>query len=244
MAADGGGLTGGDQLVTAGWAGDTDLLLAEREERRADLSAVTLPGRLTVSSLVTMAADPAELAREIRRPMPRPPAPQARRGSAFHRWLEERFGQQRLLDPADLLGAADELAGDGDASDLASLREHFEAGAWGSRWPLEVEVPFEMLIAGRSVRGRIDAVFADAADGRYDLVDWKTGPPPEAAHDRRAAAVQLAAYRLAWAGLAGVPVGQVRAAFYYVRHDLTLRPGDLLDEAGLTALIEGIPLRG
>ena len=235
---------GGDQLVVAAWAGDTDLLLAEREERRADLSAVTLPGRITVSSLVTMAADPAELAREIRRPMPRPPAPQARRGSAFHGWLEERFGQQRLLDPADLLGAADEPASDGDASDLASLREHFEAGEWGSRWPLEVEVPFEMLIAGRSVRGRIDAVFADAADGRYDLVDWKTGQPPEGDHDRRAAAVQLAAYRLAWAGLAGVPVDQVRAAFYYVRHDLTLRPGDLLDQAGLTALIESIPLRG
>ena len=235
---------GGDQLVVAAWAGDTDLLLAEREERRADLSAVTLPGRITVSSLVTMAADPAELAREIRRPMPRPPAPQARRGSAFHRWREERFGQQRLLDPADLLGAADEPASDGDASDLASLREHFEAGEWGSRWPLEVEVPFEMLIAGRSVRGRIDAVFADAPDGRYDLVDWKTGQPPEGDHDRRAAAVQLAAYRLAWAGLAGVPVDQVRAAFYYVRHDLTLRPGDLLDQAGLTALIESIPLRG
>jgi DNA helicase-2/ATP-dependent DNA helicase PcrA len=211
---------------------------------RADLSAVVLPGRLTVSALVTMAADPAELAREIRRPMPRPPAPQARRGSAFHRWLEERFGQQRLLDPADLLGAADEPADDGDASDLASLRAHFEDGEWGSRWPVEVEVPFEMLIAGRSVRGRIDAVFADAADGCYDLVDWKTGPPPEAAHDRRAAAVQLAAYRLAWAGLAGVPVDQVRAAFYYVRHDLTLRPEDLLDQAGLTALIESIPLRG
>jgi DNA helicase-2/ATP-dependent DNA helicase PcrA len=238
-----GGLTGGDELVAAAWADDTDLLLAEREERRADLSAVWLPGRLTVSSLVTMAADPAELAREIRRPMPRPPAPQARRGSAFHRWLEERFGQQRLLDPADLLGAADEPTDDGDASDLVSLREQFEAGEWGSRWPLEVEVPFEMLIAGRSVRGRIDAVFADAPDGRYDLVDWKTGAPPEASHDRRAAAVQLAAYRLAWAGLADVPVEQVRAAFYYVRHDLTLRPEDLLDQVGLTALIESIPLR-
>jgi ATP-dependent DNA helicase UvrD/PcrA len=238
------GLTSEDQLMAAAWAADTELLLADREARRADLSAVTLPGRLTVSALVIMATDPAELAREIRRPMPRRPAPQARRGSAFHRWLEERFGQQRLLDPADLLGAADEPADDGDASDLASLRAHFEAGEWGSRWPLEVEVPFEMLIAGRSVRGRIDAVFADAPDGCYDLVDWKTGVPPEAAHDRQAAAVQLAAYRLAWAGLAGVPVGQVRAAFYYVRHDLTLRPGDLLDEAGLTALIDSIPLRG
>ncbi len=238
------GLAGGDRLVAAAWADDAGLLLAEREERRADLSAVWLPGRLTVSSLVTMAADPAELAREIRRPMPRPPAPQARRGSAFHRWLEERFGQQRLLDPADLLGAADEPAGDGDARDLAQLRERFEAGEWGSRWPLEVEVPFEMLIAGRSVRGRIDAIFTDAPDGRYDLVDWKTGQPPDGGDERRAAAVQLAAYRLAWAGLARVPVEQVRAAFYYVRHDLTLRPGDLLDQAGLTALIESVPVRG
>jgi len=55
-----------------------------------------------------MARDPSQLARQIRRPMPRPPAPQARRGTAFHRWLEERFSQQRLIDPDDLLGAADD----------------------------------------------------------------------------------------------------------------------------------------
>ena len=53
--------------------------------------------------------------------------------------------------------------------------------------------------------------------------------------------MQLAAYRLAWAALAGVPVGEVRAAFYYVRDDATVRPADLLDEAGLAALIEDIP---
>jgi DNA helicase-2/ATP-dependent DNA helicase PcrA len=33
----------------------------------------------------------------------------------------------------------------------------------------------------------------------------------------------------------------VRAAFYYVRHDLTVSPADLLDAAGLAALIEDIP---
>jgi DNA helicase-2/ATP-dependent DNA helicase PcrA len=53
--------------------------------------------------------------------------------------------------------------------------------------------------------------------------------------------VQLAAYRLAWAALADVPVDEVRAAFYYVRDDTTVRPADLLDEAGLAALIETIP---
>jgi DNA helicase-2/ATP-dependent DNA helicase PcrA len=204
---------------------------------------VRLPGRLSVSSLVTMAADPRQLAQQIRRPMPRPPAPQARRGTAFHRWLEERFGQQRLIDPADLLGAADDPADDPDAADLADLRARFEAGEWGNRWPIEVEVPFETHLAGRAIGGRIDAVFGDPA-GRYDVVDWKTGQPPATPAETRAAAVQLAAYRVAWSRLAGVPLEQVRAAFYFVRHDLTLRPADLLDAAGLAALIEGIPEGG
>ena len=239
-----GSLSEGDRLLAQAWERDTAILLAERDERRGDAAAaVALPGRLSVSSLVTMAADPAELARQIRRPMPRRPAPQARRGTAFHRWLEERFGQQRLIDSADLLGAADEPADDGDAGDLALLQERFEAGEWGGRWPLEVEVPFETLIAGRAVRGRIDAVFADGDDGGYDVVDWKTGEPPASDEERRVAAVQLAAYRLAWSGLARVPLRQVRAAFYYVREDLTLRPADLLDEAGLAELIESVPFR-
>jgi len=33
----------------------------------------------------------------------------------------------------------------------------------------------------------------------------------------------------------------VRAAFYYVRDDLTIRPADLLDAAGLAALIDEVP---
>jgi DNA helicase-2/ATP-dependent DNA helicase PcrA len=189
-----------------------------------------------------MARDPAELAQQVRRPMPRPPAPQALRGTAFHAWLEERFGQQRLIEPDDLLGAADD-AGLADAdSGLAELKANFEAGEWADRWPREVEVPFEMLIGDRLVRGRIDAVFDDAADGGFDVVDWKTGRVPGSAEEKRAVAIQLAAYRLAWAALAGVPVQEVRAAFYYVRDDLTVRPADLPGDDGLAALIGNIPV--
>jgi DNA helicase II / ATP-dependent DNA helicase PcrA len=75
-------------------------------------------------------------------------------------------------------------------------------------------------------------------------VDWKTGRPPSSAAERRAVAVQLAAYRLAWAALAGVPVSEVRAAFYYVRRDVTVRPADLMDKSGLAALIGDIPAAG
>ena len=88
-------------------------------------------------------------------------------------------------------------------------------------------MPFETKVGDRLVRGRIDAVFADSPGGGYDVVDWKTGRQPATAAEKRAVAVQLAAYRLAWAALAGVPLSEVRAAFYYVRDDVTVRPADL-----------------
>ena len=233
-----------DQALVDAWRRDAELLLAERAQRRGDGGSipVQLPARLSVSSLVSLARDPAELARQVRRPMPRPPARQARKGTAFHQWLEQRYGQQRLIDDADLFepGAGEDAASDA-GEDLSQLRARFEHSEWADRWPRAVEVPFETLVGDRLVRGRIDAVFADAPDGGYDVVDWKTGRPPASDAERHAVSVQLAAYRLAWAALAGVPVSQVRAAFHYVANDVTVRPADLLDEAGLTALIDQIP---
>jgi len=230
------------QELMDSWASEADLLLAERARRRAGGHAqVALPSQLPVSALVTMARDPAELARQVRRPMPRPPAPHALRGTEFHRWLEERFGQPQLIDADELPGANDDLDGSEPDPELADLKTAFETSEWADRQPAEVEVPFETLIGDRLIRGRIDAVFADAPDGRYDVVDWKTGRPPSSAAERRAVAVQLAAYRLAWAALAGVRVSAVRAAFYYVRRAVTVRPADLMDEAGLAALMDDIP---
>jgi DNA helicase-2/ATP-dependent DNA helicase PcrA len=229
-----------ERELVAAWELDTGLLLAEREQRRARGDGpveVMLPARLSVSALVALARDPDELARQVRRPMPQPPARQARRGTAFHQWLEERFGQQRLIDDDDLFAVDDEAEPD---ENLMELRARFEAGEWGGRWPREVEVPFETRIGDRQVRGRIDAVFADPKDG-YDVVDWKTGKLPRTKAERDAVAVQLATYRLAWAALADVPLHKVRAAFYYVRQDRTVRPADLLDADGLRDLINRVP---
>ncbi|HLK02496.1 MAG TPA: PD-(D/E)XK nuclease family protein, partial [Streptosporangiaceae bacterium] len=223
-------------------------LLAEAEAERSARSDgtidVVLPRWLSVSDLVNLARDPAGLAQHIRRPMPRRPVPQARRGTAFHRWLEERYGQQRLIDDDDLFGDPDlgfADAGDAAHSDLAELRATFERGEWANRWPAAVEVPFETLIGGQLVRGRIDAVFHDQNAGTYDVVDWKTGQPPRTQTERRAVTVQLAAYRLAWARLAGTSASNVTAAFYYVAHDTTVRPADVLDEAGLRSLVDSVP---
>jgi DNA helicase-2/ATP-dependent DNA helicase PcrA len=241
--ADGQGLTEQELELVAAWELDTGLLLAERDAQRARGDGpveVVLPARLSVSALVALARDPDELARQVRRPMPQPPARQARRGTAFHLWLEERFGQQRLIDDEDLF--LDETAAELD-DNLMELRARFEAGEWGGRWPREVEVPFDTQIGDRQIRGRIDAVFA-APDGGYDVVDWKTGHPPRSRQEADAVAVQLAAYRLAWSALADVPLEKVRAAFYYVRHDRTVRPADLLDGDGLRGLIARVPVAG
>ncbi|QGN46986.1 ATP-dependent helicase [Micromonospora sp. WMMD558] len=236
-AADADGV-GGDPEVTR-WRREADLLLAERAEltRQSGPVEVALPGQLSVTQLVALRRDPAGLARTLRRPLPSEPNPYARRGTAFHAWLEQRFGADRLLDVDELPGAADADAAPDEA--LAELQERFLASEWADRTPVEVEVPFATAIAGIVVRGRMDAVFARPG-GRFDVVDWKTGRQPTGPA-AEAAAVQLAVYRLAWAELAGLPVDRVGAAFHYVRDGVTVRPVDLLDVAGLTALIASVP---
>jgi DNA helicase-2/ATP-dependent DNA helicase PcrA len=228
------GTDGTDELV-AQWVRDADLLLRERARTGGPTVDVPLPSHLSVSALVTLRRDPAELARRLRRPMPAAPAPQARRGTAFHVWLEERFGAARLLDLDELPGSGDESAA--PDAELARLQAAFLASGWAERQPVEVEVPFETPLGPLMLRGRIDAVF-EGADGAFEVIDWKTGPPPSGA-ELSAAAVQLAAYRLGWSRLAGVPVERVSAGFHHVAAGVTVRPVDLLDEAGLLALVTG-----
>jgi len=223
-----------------GWVADVDALLADRERRRSGVAEVVLPAQLSVSQLVELRRDPAEFARRLRRPLPYPPNPLARRGTAFHAWLERRFGSSRLLDLDDLPGAADDSAT--PEADLEALQRAFLASVWAERRPLEVEVPFETVLAGTVVRGRIDAVFGEPG-GRFTVVDWKTGAVPDATR-RPALLVQLAAYRLAWAELAAVPPERVDAAFVYVRHGVTINAPELLDAVGLQAFIAAATASG
>jgi DNA helicase-2/ATP-dependent DNA helicase PcrA len=242
LAAELVGIPEGDDPDISRWRMEADLLLAEREERarRDGPLEVVLPGHLSVSQLVVLRRDPQALARSLRRPLPQRPAPHARRGTAFHAWLEQRFGSARLIDVDELPGAADDdAAGD---EELAALQEAFLTGEWADRHPVEVEVPFATTIGGVVVRGRMDAVFAEPGN-RYDVIDWKTGRRPSGG-EADAAAVQLAAYRIAWAALAGVPVNRVRAGFHYVREQVTVRPVDLLDAAELADLVERLPTTG
>jgi DNA helicase-2/ATP-dependent DNA helicase PcrA len=214
----------------AAWMDDSALLLDELRRRRVAVREVPLPRRLTASQVVALAHDPDELAAMLARPMPVRPQPQARRGSRFHKWVEELYGAVPLLEPEDLPGA-----GDADVADdeLEELQQRFLADGWGERRPVAVEQPFELVLGGRLVRGRIDAVY-DRPGGGFDVIDYKTGVVPR---DFSAASMQLSVYRLAWADLAGVDPAQVDAGFLYVRTGTVKRPDRLLDREELTALL-------
>ncbi|MCC3276797.1 ATP-dependent helicase [Arthrobacter sp. zg-Y20] len=214
------------------WSRETQLLLA-RHRPPNEVVQVELPAHISASMLVDLKDDPAEVTRQLRRPVPRQPGMAARKGTAFHAWVEEFFGTSGMLDIDEYPGAADAYVD--EAYQLEDMIATFESSEWAQRTPAYIEVPVETKVDAVVVRGRIDAVFQDA-DGTWDLIDWKTGAPPSSAKlDVRA--VQLAVYRLAWSRLKGVPLEKVRAAFYYVAADKVIRPYNLADEAELEQII-------
>jgi len=210
------------------WELLTTALVDEERGRHATERVVALPGSVSASLLMRAMADPESVARDLARPMPAPPAPAARRGTEFHAWVEARFGQQSLLDPDDLPGSADADIASDEA--LAALKEAFASGPWARRDPVGVEVPFALLVGGRVINGRIDAVFP--TDGGFEVVDWKTGT------SRGVDPMQLAIYRLAWARLRDLPVERVDAAFVLVATGDVLRP-DTSSEVELLQSWEG-----
>ncbi|MFJ5698200.1 ATP-dependent helicase [Arthrobacter sp. NPDC093139] len=215
----------------AGWSREAGLLL-ERRARRANSRDVHLPGHISASTLVALDEDPAAVLQRLRRPIPREPGMSARKGTAFHAWVEEYFGTSGMLDIDEAPGSDDHID---EAYGLEDMVATFKASEWAHRSPAQVEVPVETRIGDVVVRGRIDAVFRDG-DGVWDLVDWKTGRRPSAGQ-LKTKSVQLAVYRLAWARLRDVPVEQVRAAFYYVADNQVVRPHDLASGDELESIV-------
>ncbi|WP_435210976.1 ATP-dependent helicase [Streptomyces sp. bgisy034] len=230
-------LTPEEARTLASWDRDLDALTGELLRARTSVTDVPLPASLTASQLLRLAADPDGFAQELARPMPRPPQPAARRGTRFHAWVEARFEELMLpmLEPDDLPGTEAEIA---DEHDLESLKDAFERTEYAHRTPYRVEAPFQLAVAGRVVRGRIDAVYrtGDGEEATYEIVDWKTN------RTRTADPLQLALYRLAWAEQQGVPLDSVDAAFLYVRTGEVVRPDGLPDRAALERLLGEEPV--
>ncbi|HZX06141.1 ATP-dependent DNA helicase [Kribbella sp.] len=224
-----------EQATVARWDSEIERLLSEAKESRSRKAYdVTLPAALSATQLMRLAKDPNGLAADLARPMPRKPNRAARFGTRFHAWVESYFGQQLLLDPDDLPGAADEDIV--DDTDLTDLMDAFRDGPFGDTTPYEIEAPFALALDGRVIRGRIDAVYQlvhpDGSRG-YDVIDWKT------TRGETADPLQLAIYRVAWSELLNIPLTQITAAFYYVRTGDIIRPENLPGKQQLTELLNG-----
>ncbi|MFJ9027964.1 UvrD-helicase domain-containing protein [Streptomyces sp. NPDC102274] len=238
-------LTPEESRTLASWDRDLDALAGELRRARATVRDVPVPPSLSATQLLRLAADPDGFAHELARPMPRPPRPAARRGTRFHAWVESRFEELPLpmLGPDELPGGEDDEPEIADERDLAALKEAFELTPYARRTPYRVEVPFQLTLAGRVIRGRIDAVYrhahADPATGAetftYEIVDWKTG------RAGTADPLQLAVYRLAWAEQHGLPPAAVTATFLYVRTGEVVRPGRLPGRPELERLLTEAP---
>ncbi len=219
----------------AAWDATIRALLARVDHPSDGESVAVLPGVLSASAAMEVAADPGQFAESLLRPMPRRRNPHAELGTAFHAWVEARLGVLPLITEDDLPGAADESIS--SAAELAELKAAFESLEYAARTPVGLEVPFAVSVGGRLIRGRIDAVFPagpDALAGQeWEVVDWKTSRADVADP------LQLAIYRLAWAELRGVPVEAVGAAFAFVRSGTVVRPADLPDADGIAALLTG-----
>jgi DNA helicase-2/ATP-dependent DNA helicase PcrA len=75
--------------------------------------------------------------------------------------------------------------------------------------------------------------------GGFTVVDWKTGAKPSG-EVARARALQLAAYRVAFARLRGLDLDDVDAAFYYAGSGETVFPR-LPDDRDLAELLSAVP---
>ncbi|WP_149955338.1 ATP-dependent helicase [Zafaria cholistanensis] len=216
-----------------GWDHEAGLLLARHLGEGKGRERAALPPHVRASLFVDLATDAEAVLRQLRRPVPRRPGTAARRGTAFHAWVEEHYGSTGMLDLGEFPGAADAFVD--ELYGLEEMKEGFLASEWAERQPAFIEVPVETRVGPVSVRGRIDAVFRDG-DGSWDLVDWKTGRVPSG-RELAVKSLQLAVYRLAWSRLRGVPLDRVKAAFYYVGQGRTVRPHDLAGEAELERLV-------
>ncbi|HEX6300822.1 MAG TPA: ATP-dependent DNA helicase [Acidimicrobiia bacterium] len=185
-----------DRLAAAADVNDEYRRLASEWEQRLfeleDFDALAPPDQtssVSVTGLVTYAQCPKRYYWSDVDPLPRRRNEAATRGSELHRRIElHQRGQIPFEDlEPDLYDAVDEPDGGEPGGYVAYGDSRFAAEK--ARF---VEAPFGVrLDNGYTVRGRIDAIYAD--DSHWEVVDFKSGKPKE----DPSRMVQLEAYAVA-----------------------------------------------
>ena len=196
-------VTENDSATVDRWESALAALQRERERLHVPVRTIALPRSLGASSMLRAMREPEVLAVELARPMPQQPNYIAARGTEIHAFIETHYDRATLFDWDELEGAWDRA--ETDTESVRNLKSAFLSSRFARLSPVAVEQQFSLTIWGRFVTGYIDAVFE--IDGRYLVVDWKTGGTDHLDP------TQLAFYRLAWAQIAGVDWKEVDTAF-------------------------------
>ena len=228
------GLSGKDLIKANEWQADVDALLEQAQIAITDERVVRLPNSISASQAMAFVRDQDSFLRSLVRPMPRKPSAAADRGTTFHAWVEDYFGQRPLIDDDQLPGAMDSQIYD-DAQ-LEALKKSFQEGVFADRVPFAMEKQFALLVGAHTLLGRADAVFLGSLTdpnkaNHWTVVDWKTGAPGSADP------LQLSIYRLAVAEILQVDPEQMDAAFYYVTSQKIEQPDRFLSLAELADLL-------
>lgn len=194
-----------DEIVQT-WDQNIEYLLKEIAINTNPVKKVKVPTNLNVTKTMELTRDREGFAKALLRPMPHRPFIETKRGTQFHLWVENFYKQSGLWDPYDLPGGqAQALLSE---AELKEMQENFQSSKWAQLKPLEVEWDFDIKIANRFIKGRVDAVFK--IDDSILIIDWKTGKK------ENSNPLQLAIYRQAWFNRFLTPLEKISAAFVYL----------------------------
>ena len=186
---------------------EIDLLLKEQDDRLARLAVVDLPVRIPASRFKEFVKDVDAMAAKYLRPTPSKPYRATRTGTLFHSWVED-FLVSEIDQPA--------------SSSVNELSEIFRNSRFANLKDSEIELEINLTHGVNTFVCKLDAVFK--VGERYEIVDWKTGSPPETKEEEQEMILQLALYRFAYSKLRDVPVDQIDVCFYFVGENTELKP--------------------
>ncbi|MCF8539316.1 MAG: UvrD-helicase domain-containing protein [Candidatus Nanopelagicales bacterium] len=206
-------LTLDELAVVHEWEQSLARLCEETERLESDVRRVPIPRSVGVTTMLRALSEPEALARDLARPMPRPSSVVANKGTLVHALIEQHYSPSSLFDPEDLMESTAMM--EADAS-VEQLRQAFLASRFAAMEPVAVEQAFTISLGGVPVTGFIDAVFMD--NGRYLVVDWKTGTSDHVDP------MQLALYRIAWARICGIDWQDVDTCFVMLSEGVEITP--------------------
>jgi DNA helicase-2/ATP-dependent DNA helicase PcrA len=217
--------------------------LVEREREGEGPARPALPQMVSVGGMIEYARCPKRFYWTAVRPLPRFSGPAARLGTQVHGWIERKSSGQTSLIELDEMPdlTAEELAG--EPGKLDRLQRAFTESRFAAAPPLFAERPFLLSIDGFVVSGRIDAIFG-APDGKWEVVDYKTGRTPSA--EDELSGLQLDIYALACTDVWRKAAEDLSLTYFYLAsgEEVTRPAGDPRETRGrVRRALEGVAAR-